>query len=441
LDPGRVITAKLNLMLLITDAMRASDEFSNISIMNFELSNEQKDLLKQIDNACNSIRDHETECYLNEKINEKTVPTFAPTGMLGLPISKKYNGKGADALTYALTLERIGQEGSSLRTFFSCHISIGQLVLQNWGNEEQKRKYLPNTTAGKSIMAFALTEPPAGSDPASMTTKFEEKGDHYVLKGKKHWIGNATIADLITTYAKSDDGKVSAFIVQTDSKGFTATRIKHKIGLLSLDNGEITFDDCVVPKENLIGLKGRGLSIAYSALMDGRLSVAAGSIGVMEDCLNEAVKYSKTRVQFGEPLAKKQLIQKHIASMASNIESARWLVYRACAAKQKLAEFVEEMKKEGDWLENLLAKKNSDYTQLRNEADRLVALAKYYATNAAFDSANRAVQIFGSAGYSKKSRPARHLLDSRASMILEGANEVLELKIAQSILGREYRAY
>ncbi|MGH9921376.1 MAG: acyl-CoA dehydrogenase family protein [Nitrososphaerales archaeon] len=421
--------------------MPGSDEFSNLSVMNFELSDEQKDLLEQIGKACNSIRDYETECYLSERINEKVIPTFAPTGMLGLPISKKYNGKGVDALTYALALEGIGREGSSLRTFFSCHVSIGQLVLQNWGNEEQKRKYLPNTTTGKSIMAFALTEPPAGSDPASMTTKFEEKGGNYVLNGKKHWIGNATIADVITTYAKSDDGKVSAFIVQTDSKGFSANRIQHKMGLHSLDNGEITFDDCVVPKENLIGLKGRGLSVAYSALMDGRLSVAAGSVGVMEDCLSEAVKYSKTRVQFGEPLAKKQLIQKHIASIASNIESARWLVYRACAAKQKLAEYVEQMKKDNNWLENLLTKKNSEYTELRNEADKLVALAKYYATNAAFDSTNRTVQIFGSAGYSKKSRAARHLLDSRASMILEGANEVLELKIAQHILGKEYRAY
>lgn len=196
--------------------MQGSDEFSNISVMNFELSSEQENLLKQIGGACKSIRDYDPECYLNERINERIVPTFAPTGMLGLPVSKKYNGRGVDALTYALALERIGQEGSSIRTFFSCHISIGQLVLQNWGSEEQKRKYLPNTTAGKSIMAFALTEPPAGSDPASMTTKFEDKGDHYVLKGKKHWIGNATIAGVITTYAKSDDGKVSAFIVQKD---------------------------------------------------------------------------------------------------------------------------------------------------------------------------------------------------------------------------------
>jgi alkylation response protein AidB-like acyl-CoA dehydrogenase len=428
-------------MLSVIGAMHGSDEFYNISVMNFELSSEQKTLLEQIDKACKSICDYETECYLNEKVNDRIVSTFAPTGMLGLPISKRYNGKGVDALTYALALERISQEGSSMRTFFSCHVSIGQLVLQNWGNEEQKRRYLPNTTAGKSIMAFALTEPAAGSDPASMTTKFEDKGDHYVLRGKKHWIGNATIADVITTYAKSDDGKVSAFIVQTDSKGFGANRIKNKIGLHSLDNGEITFDSCVVPKENLIGIKGKGLSIAYSALLDGRLSVAAGSIGVMEDCLSEAIEYSKTRIQFGEPIAKKQLIQKHIAMIVTNIESAKWLVYRACVAKQKLVDFVENMKEDDNWLQELLVKKNPEYIQLRGEADRLTALAKYYATNAAFDSANRTVQVLGSAGYSKKSRSARHLLDSRAATILEGANEVLELKIAYSILGSEYRAY
>ena len=435
------MTTKLNLILFVIDAMHGSDEFSNISVMKFELSNQQETLLEQIDKACKSIRDYETECYLNEKVNDRIVSIFAPTGMLGLPISTRYNGKGVDALTYALALERIGEEGSSMRTFFSCHVSIGQLVLQNWGNEEQKRKYLPNTTAGKSIMAFALTEPAAGSDPASMTTKFEDKGDHYLLKGKKHWIGNATIADVITTYAKSDDGKVSAFIVQTDSKGFSANRIKHKMGLLSLDNGEITFDDCAVPKENLIGMKGKGLSIAYSTLMDGRLSVAAGSVGVMEDCLNEAIEYSKARIQFGEPIAKKQLIQRHIAKIASNIESAKWLVYRACAAKQKLADFVEGMKEDDNWLEELLVRKNPEYVRLRAEADGLIALAKYYATNATFDSANRTVQILGSSGYSKKSRGARHLLDSRAATILEGANEVLELKIAYSILGSEYRAY
>ncbi len=291
-------------------------------------------------------------------------------------------------------------------------------------------------------MGFALTEPVAGSNPASMITEFEEKGDHYVLNGEKHWIGNATIANVITAYARSKDGKISAFIVDTDSKGYAATRTKHKMGLHSLDNGEITFDNCIVPKENLLGIKGKGLNIAYSALIDGRLSVAAGAVGVMEDCLNEAIEYSKNRVQFNEPLAKKQLVQQHIARIISSIESSKWLLYRACSAKQSLNGFLEKFKEENDdWLENLLEKRKDEYLQLRKETDYLVAITKYYATNAAFDSANRAVQIMGSAGYSKKSRAARHLLDSRAATILEGTNEVLELKIASSILGSEYRAY
>jgi alkylation response protein AidB-like acyl-CoA dehydrogenase len=423
-------------MLPITVAVH---EFSNLSGMNFELNKEQESLLEDIDRACRSIREYETECYLNEKVNDRIIETFAPTGMLGLPISKKYNGSGADALTYAMTLERIGQEGSSIRTFFSCHVSIGQMVLQNWGNEEQKKKYLPDTTSGRKVMGFALTEPAAGSDPSSMVTKFEEKGDHYVLKGKKHWIGNATTAHILTTYAKSYDGKVSAFIVPTDSKGFHAVRIRHKIGLSSLDNGEITFDDCMIPKENLLGMRDKGLSIAYSALIDGRLSVAAGSLGVMKDCLKESLEYAKSRVQFDEPLAKKQLVQKHIAIIVSNIESAKWLVYRAAAAKQKLADHVENLKEYNNSFERMSG--DEEYIRLRREASRLAAIAKYYATNAAFDSANRSVQVLGSAGYSKKSRAARHLLDSRAAMILEGANEVLELKIAYDILGREYRAY
>jgi len=132
------------------------NEFSDLSTMNFELSDEQKKLLKQLDDACSSIREYETECYLEEKTNDRIVPIFGPKGILGLPISKKYNGMGADALTYALALERIGVEGSSVRTFFSCHVSIGQMVIQNWGNEEQKKKYLPYTTTGKSIMGLHL---------------------------------------------------------------------------------------------------------------------------------------------------------------------------------------------------------------------------------------------------------------------------------------------
>ena len=415
--------------------------YSDISKMNFEVSDEQKNFLEQVDQACKSIRDHETKCYLEEKSNDMIVPAFGKIGMLGCPISKKYGGLGYDILTYVFALERIGREGNSLRTFFSAHVSIGQMILQNWGNEEQKKQYLPNTTSGKSIMAFGLTEPDAGSDPGSLTTKFEESGDNFILNGKKHWVGNGTIAKVMTTYARGPDKRISAFIVDTDSKGFHAQEMKNKMGLLSIKNAEITFENCVVPKKNLLGTKGKGLSIAYSALIDGRLSVAAGAIGVMKDCLDESIAYSKKREQHGSALAKKQLIQEHLSSMILNVESSRWLVYRAAMARQKLHEYVENLKeKDPNWQEQL-NRQDKEYSALRTKADRLAAIAKLHSTNAAFDSANRAVQIFGSFGYQKTTRVARHFLDSRAIIIYEGANEVLKLKIASLELGDKYQAY
>ncbi|MDE1829604.1 MAG: acyl-CoA dehydrogenase family protein [Thaumarchaeota archaeon] len=415
--------------------------YSNLSKMNFEISDEQKNFLDEVDRACRAIREHETRCYLEEKPNDMIVPEFGKIGMLGCPISKKYGGLGYDLLTYAFALERIGREGNSLRTFFSVHVSIGQMVLQNWADEEQKRRYLPSTTSGKSIMAFALTEPDAGSDPGSMTTKFEERSDGFVLNGKKHWVGNGTMAQVLTTYARGSDGRISAFIVDTSSKGFHAEEMKNKIGLLSIKNAEIRFENCLVPKENLLGTKGKGLSIAYSTLIDGRLSVAAGAIGVMKDCLEESIVHSQKRQQHGTVLAKKQLIQEHLSSMILNIESSRWLVYRSVAARQKLQDYVEGLREKDQHWQEKLNREDNEYSTLRSRADRLAAIAKLHATNAAFDCANRAVQIFGSFGYQKTNRVARHFLDSRAIIIYEGANEVLKLKIASLELGDKYQAY
>lgn len=409
--------------------------------MSFELTQKQKNFLSQIDKACRSIRDSEEKSYLQEKLNNKIIPAFAKIGMLGCPISKKYGGLGYDILTYALALERIGREGNSLRTFFSAHISIGQMVLQSWANEEQKKQYLTKTTSGKSIMGFALTEPAAGSDPTLIQTRFEEKEENYILSGKKHWVGNGTFAKIIIIFAKDSNGKISAFIVDTDSPGFKAKEMKNKMGLLTVKNAEITLRNCIVPKKNLLGQKGQGLSIAFSALIDGRLSVAAGAVGVMDDCLCESISYSKKRHQHGSPLAKKQLIQEHIARMATNIESSRWLVYRAANARQKLHDYVEKFKKTDAQWQQKLNRHNKQYSHLRKEADNFASIAKFHASNCAFDSANRAVQVFGAEGYKKTTRVARHFLDSRAIIIYEGANEVLELKIGLHQLGDQFRAY
>ena len=205
--------------------------FLNLSQMNFDLSNEQKIFLRKVNHICTLLRKDEEKNYLNESINEKVIPLFNKIGMLGCPISKEYGGLGYDILSYLIALERIGEEGSSMRTFFSCHTSIGQMVLQNWGNKEQKKKFLPKTTKGKDIMAFALTEPYAGSDPSLIETNFEEKGDHFIISGKKHWIGNGTFAKTITTYAKEKGSrkKISAFIVDMNSSAIKIKEIKNKI--------------------------------------------------------------------------------------------------------------------------------------------------------------------------------------------------------------------
>ncbi|NAL77340.1 hypothetical protein DYY65_03695 [Nitrososphaera sp. AFS] len=419
--------------------------YSNLSQMSFKVSDKQRKFLNMIDKTCKSLRQYEEMCYLEEKSNNEIIPKFSKIGMLGCPVSRNFGGLGYDILTYTLAIERIGEEGSSLRTFFSTHTSIGQMVLQGWGNDRQKSEYLPKTCSGRNIMAFALTEPLSGSDPSSMITKFEDKGEHFVLNGKKHWIGNGTLANVLTTYARESGGthhgKISAFIVDGDSRGISRNEIKNKLGLLSINNAVINFEDCIVPKKNILGLRGEGLNIAYSALIDGRLSVAAGSIGVMKDCLEETKKYSKIRSQHGSSLAKKQLIQRHLSRIAVNIESSRWLVYRAAVARQILHDYVEQLKNDySQWLLKL-NRNNSLYCKLRSEADVLATMAKLHASNSAFDSANRSIQIFGSSAYTKSSRVARHFLDTRATTIYEGTNEVLQLKIASNILGDKYKAY
>jgi alkylation response protein AidB-like acyl-CoA dehydrogenase len=407
------------------EQFRESQDIADLGVMNFDTSDEQRLILNVVDDACKKIRPIEDKCYLEHRFNEKVLPIFKEAHLLGLPISQKYGeGQGADALTYALALERVGEEGTGVRTFFSGHTSLGQLTLQKWGNDEQKERYLPKTTRGEMIMAFGLTEPTAGSDPASLKTNFELRGNYFYLNGNKAWISNGSIADLIVVFAfpKGKSEGMCAFLVEKDYEGFEAAPIKNKLGLPTSDTGLLYFSDCKVPKENLLGPMGKGLSVAYSALMSGRLSVAAGCLGVIQDCLNEAVRYARERVQHKKKIGKHQLVQREIAKISIDLETSRLLTYKAALLKAR-------------------SDSKSEDTGLRNEADWMIAQAKYAAANASYRSADRAVQVFGANGYSFENRPARHLVDTRVCRIYEGTDQILEQKIAVKLLGNEYEAF
>jgi len=405
--------------------MLEQDEFMNLSKMNFDVSEEQIMTLEQVDRACKEFRPIEDKCYLDHRINDQVKPFFAKAHLLGLPVSRKYgDGQGADMVTYALAVERIGREGTGLRTFFSVHMALGQMTIQHWGTEEQKARFLPPATKGENILAFGLTEPGAGSDPAALTTYFEEKEGKYVLTGQKMWISLGSTANkiLVFAYPKGKREGMCAFVMDTSAPGYKAEIIPHKLGLPTADTSTVYLDKAEVAKEDMLGSPGKGMSVALSGLMNGRLSVAAGCVGVMQDCLDEAVRYASVRFQHGKLIGKHQLIQRHIAIMSMNLDAAKLLLLKAAFIKQKYEE-------------------NPKSTGLRDATDLAVTKAKYFAANKSFDSANRAVQIFGANGYSLENRPARHLADSRVTMIYEGANEILEQKMALGSLGKNFEAY
>jgi alkylation response protein AidB-like acyl-CoA dehydrogenase len=405
--------------------MLEQDEFMNLSKMNFDVSEEQTMILEQVDRACKEFRPIEDKCYLEHRINDQVKPYFARAHLLGLPVSRKYgDGQGADMVTYALAVERIGREGTGLRTFFSVHMALGQMTIQHWGSDEQKARLLPGATKGESLLAFGLTEPGAGSDPAALTTYFEEKEGKYLLTGQKMWISLGSTANkiLVFAYPKGKREGMCAFVMDTSTPGYKAEIIPHKLGLPTADTSTVYLDKAEVAKEDMLGSPGRGMAVALSGLMNGRLSVAAGCVGVMQDCLDEAVRYASVRVQHRKLIGKHQLIQRHIGIMSMNLDAAKLLLLKAAFIKQKYEE-------------------NPRSTELRDATDLAVTKAKYFAANKSFDSANRAVQIFGANGYSLENRPARHLADSRVTMIYEGANEILEQKMALGSLGKSFEAY
>jgi alkylation response protein AidB-like acyl-CoA dehydrogenase len=385
---------------------------------------EAERLLNDVEAFCRELRPIEEQCYLERRFNDRLVPLARKHNLLGMPIPTAYGGRGADMVTYARALARIGREGTGMRTFFSGHTSIGQGPILAWGTEEQKRRFLVPSTQGELICAFGLTEPEAGSNPREMRMTYRCRGGEFVLNGEKYLISNGGIAGLIVVFAYPEgaSGRISAFLVETGRPGFSATSLEPKVGNVTVDTVQFELRDFAIPVANLLGAEGEGLAIAMGTLVGGRLSVAAGCLGVIEDCLSEVVAYAKARRQHGKPIARHQLVQEHITSIEMGRLTTESLVLEAARVKDASA----------------LAPHDAG---LRARADLLAAQAKLHASRMACDAADRAVQVFGGRGFLEAFRPGRHFQDTRVARLYEGTDEILTLKIAAAILGKDFEAF
>ncbi len=384
-------------------------------------------LLADVEAYCTELRPIEELCYLEHRPNEAIAALALKHNLLGMPVPGRYGGRAADAVTYARALARINREGTGVRTFFSGHTSIGQYPIIRYGTEEQKQRYLPLSCRGRCTLAFGLTEPEAGSNPLEGTTVFRRTGTGFALSGVKYLISNGTLADAIIVFAFPDGAsgparRMSAFIVDTAGASFEKEALHAKPGMFTADTAMFQMTDHPVPASNLLGAEGEGFRIAMHTLVSGRLSVAAGCLGSIEDCLAEVLRYARERRQHGKPIGKHQLVQDHIARIEVLRASSDAMVERAALAKQASDE-------------------NPDDRALLAEADLRVAEAKLHASNAAWEAADHAVQVFGGRGWSELYRPMRHLQDVRVCRIYEGTDEIMKLKIAARLLGKEFEAY
>lgn len=384
-------------------------------------------LFADVEAYCTELRPGEDLCYLEHRPNEAIAALALKHNLLGMPVPARYGGRGADALTYARALARINREGTGVRTFFSGHTSIGQYPIMRYGTEAQKQRYLPRSCRGECTLAFGLTEPEAGSNPLEGRTTFRRTGKGFVLNGVKYLISNGTLAHAVIVFAFPEGAagsarRMSAFIAETAGDSFEKEALHAKPGMFTADTAMFQMTDHPVPAENLLGPEGEGFRVAMHTLVSGRLSVASGCLGTIEDCLIEAVRYARERHQHGKPIGKHQLVQDHIARIEVLRASSEAMVERAAIAKQASDD-------------------KPDDRALLGEADFRVAEAKYYASNAAWEAADRAVQVFGGRGWSELYRPMRHLQDVRVCRIYEGTDEIMKLKIAARLLGKEFEAY
>ncbi|UTR12915.1 acyl-CoA dehydrogenase family protein [Evansella sp. LMS18] len=379
--------------------------------MNFNFTEEQEMVRKMVRSFVDKeIMPHIGEWDAKSHFESGVMDRLAELDLMGVCIPEAYGGSGMDYNTLAIVCEELERGDTAFRTAVSVHTGLNSMTLLQWGNEEQKQKYLVPQAKGEKIGAFGLTEPGAGSDVAAMQTSAVKDGDDYILNGSKTWISLCDVADNFLVFAYTDKDKkhkgISAFIVERDMPGFSSKAIKGKLGIRAGNTGEIFFDDLRVPKENLLGEEGEGFKIAMAALDNGRFTVAAGACGQIMACLEASVNYCHERKTFGKEIGKHQLVQQMIAKMEAGLQMSRLLVYKAGVLKNE-------------------GKRNT----------RETSLAKWQACDFANEAANDAVQIHGAYGYSNEYPVERYLRNSKAPVIYEGTREIHTVMQAEYVLG------
>ncbi len=385
--------------------------------MDFELTEEQR----MVREAVRAFAEKEVKPVASRMDREGTYPAelikkLSAMGFMGTFVPPEFDGSGMDFLSYIIAMEEISKAWASLGAVMTVNNSLVCDPILRHGTEVQKRKYLPRLARGEILGCYALTEPSAGSDAGSIQTQARKDSASYLLNGTKFFITNGYHADLAIVYAVTDPGRgktgISAFLIEKGTPGFSVGKVEDKLGLRSSDTAELIFQDCRVPSETLLGKEGDGYKIAMETLDGGRIGIAAQALGIAQACLEEALAYAKQRRQFGQPIADFQAIQWMLADMATEIDAARLLTYRAA------------------WLR-----------QQGRKVTRAAAMAKLYASEAANRAAYKALQIFGGYGYIKDFPVERLYRDARVTTLYEGTSEIQRLIIARHLIEEGEGAY
>ena len=377
--------------------------------MDFRLTKEQLLVRKMVrEFAENEVKPIASEIDEEERFPMETVEKMAKLGMMGIYFPKEYGGAGGDVLSYAITVEELAKVCGTTAVIVSAHTSLCCAPIFENGTEEQKQKYLPDLLSGRKLGAFGLTEPNAGTDASGQQTTAVLDGDHYVLNGSKCFITNGSVADVFVVFAMTDpklgNRGISAFIVEKGFKGFSQGKHEKKMGIRGSSTCDLIFEDCIVPKENLLGKEGAGFKIAMQTLDGGRIGIAAQALGIGEGAIDEAIKYTRERVQFKKRISSFQNTQFQLADMHTRMQAAQFLVYNAALKKQA-------------------------HERCSMEA----AMAKLFAAEAASDVTRRAVQLFGGYGYTREYPVERMMRDAKITEIYEGTSEVQRMVIAANL--------